>query len=298
MKVIVFGADGTIGSALARTFELRRDVVYGTTRRSASVDGTRLFLDFANRDVETTALPAVDIAFFCAAIVSYAECRANQALARRVNVTSPATLARRLASAGTRVVLLSTSAVFNGREPRVPADRSPCPTTAYGEFAAEAEKEFSALGEAAAVVRLTKLITPDAKRFTNWIDALSRHQAVVAFSDHHMSPIASDDVTSALLAITDQSASGICQISGATDISYYEAVCHIAARLGVDPALVVEERALKAGIRPEEIAQYSSLDARRFTELTGRSAPDAFSIIDTVFAEHFREKKIHNPTLL
>jgi dTDP-4-dehydrorhamnose reductase len=291
MKAIVFGADGTIGSALARALEQRGDIVHGTTRRAALVGPRRPFLDLAASDVETVSLPGADVAFFCAAIVSYAECRTNPALARRVNVTNPAILARRLVAAGARVVLLSTSAVFGGREPNVPASRAPSPVTVYGELAAEAEKQFGALGPAASIVRLTKLITPDAKRFTNWIDALSRGQAVVAFSDLRMAPISLDDAIFALLAIADSPAGGIYQISGAADISYYDAARHIALRLGVDPTLVIEERASKAGIRPEEITQFASLDGRRLTELTGRVAAEPYAVLDSVFKDQFKASR-------
>src|SRR5882757_6587716 len=126
MRTIVFGADGTVGGALAQALGQRGDVVYGTTRRAASAGNNRLFLDLASSEVDHFPLPQADIAFFCAAMVSYADCRTNPELARRVNVTSPAKLARRLTSAGTRVVLLSTSAVFGGREPNVPASRVTC----------------------------------------------------------------------------------------------------------------------------------------------------------------------------
>ena len=47
-------------------------------------------------------LPEADIAFFCAAITSFAACRTNEALARQVNVTSPLLLARRLVAAGNK----------------------------------------------------------------------------------------------------------------------------------------------------------------------------------------------------
>lgn len=292
MKAIVFGADGTIGGALARALEARGDIVHGTTRRPALAGPRRPLLDLATSDVAAFPLPEADVAFFCAAIVSYAECRTNPELARRVNVINPAVLARRLVAAGARVVLLSTSAVFGGKAPNVPAERAPCPCTVYGELAAEAEKQFTALGKAASIVRLTKLITPDAKRFTNWIDALSRGQAVVAFSDLRMAPISLDDAISALLAIAASPAGGIYQISGSSDISYYEAARHIALRLRVAPTLVIEERASRAGIRPEEITEFSSLDAGRVTGLTGRPAPEPYAVLDTVFKDQFAASRV------
>jgi dTDP-4-dehydrorhamnose reductase len=293
MKAIVLGADGTVGSALSSALEQRGDTVYGTTRRRTLVGAKRPFLDLAVEDAASASLPDADVAFFCAAIVSYAECRQNPVLARRVNVTNPAVLARRLIENGSRVVLLSTNAVFNGQEPAVRAERPPCPTTIYGELAADAERQFSAFGKAASIARLTKIITADAKRFINWIDALSRGQAVVAFSDLRMAPISLDDAISALLAIADHRAGGIYQISGAADISYYEAARHIARRLGADAHLVMGEGAAKAGIRPEEITRFSSLDTSGLAKLTGRQAPEPYSVLDAVFEPMFMAAARH-----
>lgn len=291
MRAIVFGADGSIGKALVQALARADRVVYSTTRRPATVSGKRLFVDLAASNLDTIPLPKVDIAYFCAATVSYAQCRADPDMARQVNLTSPVSLARRLVAAGARVVLLSTSAVFDGRLPCVPAERPTCPVTLYGELAAEAERQFSALGEKSSVVRLTKLITPDAKRFIDWIGELSSGNQIVAFSDLRMAPISLEDVLSALLAIGDRPVSGIFQISGSKDISYYDAARHLALRLGVDPALVVERRAIDAGVPIEEIPKFSSLDAMRFFELTGRKAPEPEAVIESVFQNQFDAKR-------
>jgi dTDP-4-dehydrorhamnose reductase len=287
MKAIVIGADGIIGEALVRALSRRGNIVYGTTRRRASVTDNRIFLDLAASDIESAPLPHSDITFFCAGIVTFAECRTNRALARQVNVMARASLARRMAAAGTRVVLLSTSSVFDGRVSHVPVTRPPCPINAYGEFAAEAEKMFGTLGSTASIVRFTKLITPSAKLIIGWIDGLSHGRPVTAFSELRMAPISLDDAIAALLAVADDPTGGIYQVSGAADVSYYDAARYIALRLQVDPALVVEKRAIDAGIPPEEIPRFSSLDTKRFTEITGRPAPEPFAVIDSVFGKEF-----------
>ena len=154
MKALVVGADGIIGSELIQALRERGDDVHGTTRRSGARDGKTVFIDLADPDLDVRLLPRADVALFCAAITSFAACRQNADLARRVNVTAPAALARLLVAAGGRVVLLSTSAVFDWAIPHVRADRAPCPATVYGALKAEAEKEFLALGNAASVLRI------------------------------------------------------------------------------------------------------------------------------------------------
>ena len=287
MKTIVVGADGVIGSALAAALALQGDFVCATTRRPTLPNGCGAHLDLSSFDVDAVQLPEADIAFFCAAITSFSACRKNESLARQVNVTTPALLARRLVAAGTRVVLLSTSAVFDWRSPHVRASCPPCPVTVYGKLKAEAETAFSALGAAASILRLTKVLTPTDSLFNNWIDDLRQERSVMAFSDHHMAPVTLDDAVAALLAISRSSESGVFQISGAHDVSYYEAALHFASRLDAGRQCVTEARAGENGVLPEEIIRYSSLEPSRIGVLTGWKAPDPYSVIDEVFRERF-----------
>ncbi|HEY1980252.1 MAG TPA: sugar nucleotide-binding protein [Xanthobacteraceae bacterium] len=283
MRSIVIGADGVVGGALVRVLSSRGDLTYRTTRRpAASLDGC-IRLDLASVDVDAITLPDVDIAFFCAAIASFSECRSNFDLARRVNVMGPVAIARRLAAAGTQVVLLSTSAVFDWSVPCVDAGREPCPITAYGRLKAEAEAEFTNLGELATILRLTKVLTPDNKLLNGWLEQLRRGRALSAYSDHHMAPVTLDDTIAGLLAISDNSAAGLFQLSGARDISYFEAARHLAWIAGVRSDLVTAARASDGGLPAEEIIRFSSLDTSRMEALTGWKAPDPCSVLNSLF---------------
>jgi len=132
MRVLIIGGDGAIGRALKDRLQSRQDTVFFTTRRSVPAHGNAVHLDLASSDAATTRLPQVDVAYFCAAITGFAACRNNKELAERVNFSAPSTLARRLAGAGSRVVFLSSNAVFDWSEPHVPASREPSPRTEYG----------------------------------------------------------------------------------------------------------------------------------------------------------------------
>ena len=121
MKAIVIGGDSSIGAALAAALSERGDSVCCTTRRSTPANPHSIQLDLSFFNVDAVKLPQADIAFFCAAITRFAFCRENEELSRQVNVFAPISLASRLVAAGTRVVLLSTSAVFDWRSPHVPS---------------------------------------------------------------------------------------------------------------------------------------------------------------------------------
>ena len=241
-------------------------------------------LDLADPLAGEATLPDADIAFFCAAMARFADCRAAPALAHRVNVSSPSALARRLVGQGTRVVLISTTAVYDGRAARVPSRTPPVPVTDYGRLKVEAEAQFLALGEAASIVRLTKILDMRQPLFVRWIETLARGEPVTAFTDLGLAPISLAAAIRALLAVAGDPRGGIYQASAAADISYVDAARHIAKRLGAEPALVVAQGGADAGIPAEQLTLLSSLDTSRLAALTGESASDPYGVIDEVFA--------------
>lgn len=283
MKTIVLGGDGAIGRALARSLQATGHEVVATSRQPDANAQGLWPLNFEHGDLEKTPLPQGDVAFFCAAMTKFADCRVHPVRAQQINVTGPAVVARRLVEQRTNVVLLSTSAVFDWSMPLSPAERPPCPLTFYGEMKAEAERRFAQLGSHASILRLSKVLTPDYGLVRGWIKALSGGQRVTAFSDLYMAPIALADALISLETIAHNSEGGIYQFSAASDITYFDAARHIAMRLGVDPGLVTDAQAADAGIPAEELVHYSSLDASRLAAINGRSAPNPFYVIDTVF---------------
>ena len=287
MKAIIVGIDSRIGQALGEALVSGGHQVHGTSRRQDAVSKGHQHLDLADPGVERLSLPSADIAFFCAAITRYADCRASPLLARRVNVLTPALLARQLSGRGTRVVLLSTSAVYDGLSPNVPASRPPIPVTDYGRLKAEAEAEFLALGRAAAVVRLTKVLEPNHALFGGWISGLASGGTISAFSDLGLAPISIEETVVALMTVAATPENGIYQVSASRDISYVDAARHVALRLGADPECVIARGGAEAGVPAEQLTLFSSLDASRLTALTGRAAPDPFAVIDGVFGPAF-----------
>jgi dTDP-4-dehydrorhamnose reductase len=287
-RALIIGIDGLIGTALAKALIARGTVVVGTTRRAHSaIPGSRIALDLAADDAAEAQLPNVDVAVVCAAMARFADCRQQPELARRVNVSTPAALAARLVRGGARVVFLSTSAVFDCRSPRVPAERPTSPRSAYGALKAEAEAAILALGGQVSVLRLTKVMTSQMPLFVNWISAFSRGESIEAFDDLIFSPISMCDVLTGLLAVLTDDSGGIYQLSGSQDISYAEAARHLARRTGTRVDCVKAVRAIDRGIPESEVMPYGSLDATRLSRLTDWRPPKADDVLNSVWAAFF-----------
>jgi dTDP-4-dehydrorhamnose reductase len=280
MRVLVVGGDGLIGNALTQAFTKRGDVVTATTRRPRH-DDNLLFLDL--RDSKQVILPRVDVAIFCAAVTSFERCRTDEPLARQTNVTGTFALAQRLVDEGAHVILLSTAAVFDFQSPHIAAEAPVRPSSAIGKIKAEAEKVFREFGTLASIVRLTKVLTPETALFVNWMASLWQHQRIVAFTDHHIAPLPLNRVTSDIITLCEDRPSGITQLSGARDISYFDAARFLARRMKVDEAYVRDARAIESDIPTGEICRFASLDGARLVKLTGREMPDPYDVLEAVY---------------
>jgi dTDP-4-dehydrorhamnose reductase len=291
LRGLIIGADGTFGAALAGALRRGGHQVIATTRRghSAAADGT-LYLDLAE---ELPSMPEIDIAVICAAMSRFEDCRRSPDLAYRVNVTAPLELGRSLTLAGSRVILLSTSAVFDCRKPHVSESERPMPRSAYGRLKAEAEACLLDLGSLVSVLRLTKVVRPNLGVVSEWIRTLGEGKAVRAFEDHRFAPLAVAHVVDALVALIEKGESGIYHVSGAKDVSYADAARFLARQIGVPDRLVEPLRGVENGLAEDDLTPFTSLATTRLSELTGFVPPQPLEVLQAVYGRQIDQARRH-----
>ena len=275
--ILVVGADGMIGKALAERFVRTGANVVRTTRHGGR---DSLPLDLAVHQAGWQIPAGLSVAFLCAAITSTKECCDHPETTRVVNVDGTVALASHLAAAGVRVVFLSTNLVFDGSSPFSRTDAPTCPRTAYGQMKAETEQGILEHGNLACVVRLTKVIGPPLPLLAHWRDSLKRGEPIHPFSDMVMAPVSLSFAIRALASIAKTNVCGIFHGSASEDITYAEAARRLADRMGADCDLVQSIRAVESGISLEHIPQHSTLDSTRLTSEFGWTAPSALLAID------------------
>jgi dTDP-4-dehydrorhamnose reductase len=274
---LVVGSDGRIARALIPALERSGYSVTATSRRR----GGQIVLDLA--EVARTGaadLPDCDVAFLCAAMSGYAECRSDEALACAVNVEAPAAIARALRGCGAQLVLLSTNGVFDGEQPFRSAADEPDGATVYGRSKAAAEVALRAACPDAAILRLTRVFVPAEPLLAGWAERLRAREPVEAFADMVAAPVAADHAAAALLAIARRRMSGIRQLSARREVSYLEIAQHIARRVGASPDLVRPVAAAARGIGPGEAPRHASLACDDF----GLEPIEPFDVVDAVLS--------------
>lgn len=213
-----------------------------------------------------------DVAFLCAAESSIERCEADPAGTQLINVQAPARLAHQLASAGAHVVLLSSSAVFDGTRTGYGTAEPTSATTVYGAQKAHLERDLSAL-PAVTIVRLSKVVAPQRGVFSQWASTLYAGGSVEAFEDAAIAPVSLAAAIELLSRVVEKGPSGLIHFSAKDEISYAQAARRIAVQLG-RPAGAVTAVAAPGSAR---VARHGLLDSSSAQKRIGVVPPPAFA---------------------
>ena len=280
---LIIGGDSEIGEAAYHAMRAQGKPVAATTRRLERVTSDRPFLDLADSLDYWEPPQGTRAACVCAAVARLATCATDPEGAARINITQTLTLTDRLLARGIYVLFLSTNQVFDGRVPRVAGDAAYSPVSEYGRQKARTEsllREHLNHGALAAILRLSKVVSPAMPLIRDWIEALRAGRRIRAFYDMTLAPVPIDLVCMAILALMDDRARGVFQLTGLADVSYVAMARFLAARLGVDLELVCAMSARDAGL-PEGIGpENTTLCSNALKERYGILAPEPWSVIE------------------
>ena len=282
-KTLLVGGDSEIAAATATFLRNRGHAVLATTRRSERVSADRPFLDLS-QPLDGWQPPAgTRAACLCAAVARLGDCANDPDGSARVNVTGILAVADRLLARGIPLVFLSTDKVFEGTRAMMPADSPLCPVSEYGRQKAVAETalgERMRAGDPAAVLRLSKIVSPGMPLIAGWARDLAESKPIRAFYDMMMAPVPVAAVAAAIECLLAAPTHGIFQLSGPRDIAYSEVAARLAAMIGADPALI-EPLSADTVLPPIGIrAQHTTLDSSALRDRFGLSVSDPSKLLD------------------
>ncbi len=267
---LIVGGDSLIGGETAAILKQQGKTVITTTRRDGGGD---LRLDLA--DPKTWNLPpGVSVAYLFAAITSTDECRRDPAGTSVINVDRTAELAGRLGSDGAFVIILSTSLVFDGSVPNVPADAAFTPKTEYGRQKARLEEKTAGLGALRSVLRPAKVLSPGTRLLREWYNSLLTNKRIRAFSDFPFAPLPLNYLAELIVLAAERRLDGIIQASSPDEMTYAELATSLAEEMRLPVSLVESSNAKSSDAPPEHIPQHATLDSSRAHTL-GRTPPAA-----------------------
>ncbi|MFN3597200.1 MAG: SDR family oxidoreductase [Rubricoccaceae bacterium] len=250
-RILVTGADGLIGQALARRLAdwPGADVLLtgrGPTSRATDFAGGYTPLDVTDGAAVEALMQdfAPGVVLHLAAMSKVEPCERDKQTCWAVNVDATARLAAACHRHGARLVFLSTDFVFDGQAGPYAEDDRPAPINAYGrsKLAAENAIRSSRLREWA-VVRTTLVYGHVAgeQRF-NLVTFLARELAagreIEVTTDQVRTPTYAPDLAEGILRVVRYRKSGVFHLAGREVLSTYAFAERVAERWGLDASLL------------------------------------------------------------
>jgi dTDP-4-dehydrorhamnose reductase len=242
MRLLLTGASGLLGAAVARAATAQGHEIFGVVGRwPGAVPGvTRaVSLDLADaaavislaREVQPHAI------LNCAAIAEPAACDAAPELAQRVNVELPAALAAIARELGARFVHVSTEQVFDGTTPPYAIHSPVNPLHRYGRQKVESEARVLAADPHAAVVRVPLMFgnSLGGRRSVHekFLEAWTAGKKMKLFTDEIRAVASAENVAAALLELAARpELTGVLHWTGAEPVSRWEMGRAICAHFG------------------------------------------------------------------
>ena len=231
--IVVTGAGGTLGAALARACRARGLECRAFTRHDLDITTVE--------GMESLASLRPWAVINAAGYVRVDDAEAQTVECLRLNVEGPVRLASTCSRIGARFVTFSTDLVFDGalRRPYVETDR-PAPLNVYGMSKLEAEQRVLALMSDALVIRASAFFGPaDRYNFlTVALDALARGETFVAASDAVVSPTYVPELADVTLDLLLDGERGVWHAANQGQLSWYEFAVAGARAAGLDAQLV------------------------------------------------------------
>ena len=269
-KILIFGARGRLGAALARTYASDGEV-HALGRAEGDLSDPDACVNRVRAERPTIVINS-------AALTNVDVCETERDLARTVNADTAGALARACTEVGARLIQISTDYVFSGQAQEPYAeDAAPEPISWYGQTKLEGEQQVMAADGQHAVVRVAWVFGPDRDSFVDKaVQTSLRGEPVKAVADKWSSPSYTLDIADALRALLAPSSPGgiyhMCNRGVCTWRDWAEEGIRVAAALGapvqtrtVEPLRLADIAAMIAK-RPV----YSPMSCARIEALIGR----------------------------
>lgn len=261
-RIVISGAAGQVGRVLAAEAGRRGfDVL--------ALDSGQW--DIIDEDAARRIVSRGDVVVNCAAFTAVDAAESEPQRAHAVNAVGPGAIARACASAGARMIHLSTDYVFDGVFPGAPrpyeVDDATRPLSVYGRTKLAGEKAVHAALPDAHVVRTAWVYTGTGSDFAGVMRRLAGgDDPVNVVADQIGSPTYSVDLVSALLEIVDAAtAPPLLHIANEGAASRFDQARLVFRAVGADPDRVLPA-ATQDMPRPATRPSYSALSVRAAIE--------------------------------
>lgn len=264
MRTLVLGGTGIVGRALVREGRSRGWPVLGLSHGQGEITDRR-------RLDEVCAAFRPGLIVNCAAFTKVDLCEAEPERALAINGAAVGNLVRAAATAGARLIHLSTDYVFDGRASSpYTEDHRTAPQSSYGRSKLEGERQALA-SDRSLVVRTSWIFGAGGANFVDTIAGRIRggQKSFRVVDDQFGAPTWAPFLARAVSDLGEWGTSGLVHYQNRPAASWCAFAREIARRL--DPEVEVTPIATAEAPRPAPRPAYSVLAVDRFEKLAGHA---------------------------
>jgi dTDP-4-dehydrorhamnose reductase len=286
---LVTGAPGFLGANLGRYLEGRAHRI-GLARAPGipHYDET-VTADLADPDATRAAAEWIerqrpDVVVHAAAMATHEGCESDPDRAEQVNATSAGILAAAAANAGSRFILISTDAVFDGTRGHYTELDEPRPFSTYGRTKLSGEQQALGAHPEALVVRTNFFgWSPSGSRsiLEFFVTNLRQGRQVKGFTDFTVTSTYVSVLCEALEELAATDTSGLLHVTSPDALTKYEFGIAVAQEFGLNAGLITPTAADVDPPRNRDL----SLDVSRVQQILSRSLPTQVAGIARARAE-------------
>ena len=263
MRLLIAGAGGMLGQDVRRAGERAGHEILGLSHQELDITD-------ALAVEELLAQLKPDAVLNCAAWTDVDGAESQPAAALAVNGAGAGNLARAAATAGARVIHISTDYVFAGEAPldRAGAARAYVesdatgPLSVYGQSKLEGERQVLDASPRHCVVRSSWLFGLGGRNFADTMLALARERdAVQVVSDQFGCPTWTGHLAPALLGLLERALTGVVHLAGSGVVSWNGFAAEIFRQAELDCR--VEGASSEQSKRPAPRPAWSALESER-----------------------------------
>jgi len=278
MRVLVTGASGLLGINLAVETAKQHEVIGVINTQTLSRTPFQLLTaELLAKDAFAEILDKVqpDWVIHCAALANLDECEDDPAFAELMNAILPGEIAR-VCYNKTRLLHISTDAVFDGSRIGVTEDDEPNPLSVYGRTKLSGEWAVMEANPDAIIARVNLFgwSLKGKRSLAEWFFYnMQAGKAVKGFTDVCFKPMLANHLTQVLLDLLEANQSGIYHVVGTNCISKYDFGLAIAQECNLDESLISPVSVIDFGLKAAR-ANNLCLNTNKVEKVLHRSLPE------------------------
>jgi dTDP-4-dehydrorhamnose reductase len=225
LRILITGAKGLVGSALAKHCSAVGDAVLSYDHRGLDITDSRAVSVIVNE--------RPDAIINCAAWTDVDGCETDSEKARQANALGPENLARAALKADAAFVTISTDYVFDGEKEGFYTQRDqPRPISVYGRSKLEGERRAQEANARTIVVRSGYIFGPAGKNFLSTVVARAeRGEKLTAIVDYWGTPTYGHDLALRLRELAALDLPGVYHVVNSGDGASFETFTREALKL-------------------------------------------------------------------